>query len=136
MGNNDGGVVRVRKGFISYRGGVRRVVRAGQLMRSDDPLVAEYGDQMFESISDRVEQMTAVPGESRQLPRGSRRARREARRDAEARDAAQGADEASERVEAAVHVGGGYYELPNGERVQGKDEADARLAQLQDVDGA
>lgn len=25
------------------------------------------------------------------------------------------------------HVGGGWYELPNGERVKGKDEADRRM---------
>lgn len=28
------------------------------------------------------------------------------------------------------HVGGGYYELPNGERVKGKDEAVKALAEL------
>ena len=29
-----------------------------------------------------------------------------------------------------VHVGGGWYELPNGERVQGKEDALAALAEL------
>lgn len=28
------------------------------------------------------------------------------------------------------HVGGGYYELPNGDKVKGKDEASAALAAL------
>ncbi|MBD7984413.1 hypothetical protein H9649_07470 [Sporosarcina sp. Sa2YVA2] len=30
------------------------------------------------------------------------------------------------------HVGGGYYELPNGEKVKGKDEALKALAELGD----
>lgn len=29
-----------------------------------------------------------------------------------------------------THVGGGYYQLPNGERVQGRDDAERRLAEL------
>ena len=27
------------------------------------------------------------------------------------------------------HVGGGYYELPNGERIKGKDKAEKALAE-------
>lgn len=30
-----------------------------------------------------------------------------------------------------VHVGGGYYELPNGEKVKGKEEAIAALKELE-----
>lgn len=38
-------------------------------------------------------------------------------------------DESSEGIK---HVGGGWYLLPNGEKVQGKDEALAELAKLGD----
>jgi len=29
------------------------------------------------------------------------------------------------------HTGGGWYELPNGEKIQGKEEAEAALAELE-----
>ncbi|PDY18268.1 hypothetical protein COM83_25930, partial [Bacillus cereus] len=32
-----------------------------------------------------------------------------------------------------VHVGGGYYELPNGEKIKGKDAALEALKQLAQV---
>lgn len=119
------GAYRVKKGLVSYVGGERRVLRAGQLVTGDDPLVAHYGPKMFESIDERiarVEQATAAPGEQRRVQASSQQARQAARDAAEPPD-----DDAGIR-----HVGGGTFELANGERVRGRDAALARAAELAD----
>ena len=38
-----------------------------------------------------------------------------------------------EGLKGPVHVGGGYYELPNGEKIKGKDAALEALKQLEQV---
>lgn len=38
-----------------------------------------------------------------------------------------------EDLKGPVHVGGGYYELPNGEKIKGKDAALEALKQLEQV---
>ncbi|EOP26135.1 hypothetical protein IG5_02871 [Bacillus toyonensis] len=38
-----------------------------------------------------------------------------------------------EDLKGPIHVGGGYYELPNGEKVKGKDTALEALKQLEQV---
>ena len=114
---------RVRRGLVSFVGGERRVLRGGQIVSGDDPLVEHYGDRFFESIDERVakvEQATAAPGERRTLSRESQDARQAARDAAEPPD-----DDAGIR-----HVGGGTFELANGERVRGRDAALARAAEL------
>ncbi|MCM3600635.1 hypothetical protein M3175_07820 [Robertmurraya korlensis] len=41
-------------------------------------------------------------------------------------------DDEEENPEAIKHVGGGYYELPNGEKVKGKDNALKALEELEE----
>lgn len=38
---------------------------------------------------------------------------------------------ASDAAAAVTHVGGGVFELPNGERVKGREAAEERLAEIQ-----
>ncbi|MFF2009168.1 hypothetical protein ACFVWY_08855 [Streptomyces sp. NPDC058195] len=81
--------LRCIRSFSAYDGGVPRVVRAGQLLDDNDPIVTGR-ESAFESVDDhlaarrpQVEQATAEPGEPRSLslvddgtpkrrPRGSR----------------------------------------------------------------
>lgn len=60
------GLVRARRSFFIAG---RTLVRAGQIRRSDDPLV-EARVELFEPVEDSVvEQATAAPGEKRNVVR-------------------------------------------------------------------
>ncbi|MFB6943192.1 hypothetical protein ACFWGL_17140 [Streptomyces sp. NPDC060286] len=65
--------LRCTRSFSAYIHGVPRVVRAGQLVEDDDPIVTGR-EASFESVDahlaarrPRVEQATAAPGEPRDL---------------------------------------------------------------------
>ncbi|MFB7597256.1 hypothetical protein [Streptomyces sp. NPDC056160] len=65
--------LRCTKSFSAYADGVPRVVRAGQLLDDDDPIV-QGREASFESVDahlaarrPQVEQATADPGEQRSL---------------------------------------------------------------------
>ncbi|MFE7236091.1 hypothetical protein ACFVAF_36865 [Streptomyces sp. NPDC057596] len=72
--------LRCKRSFSAYVDGSLRVVRAGQLVEDDDPIVTGR-EASFESVDahlaarrPRVEQATAAPGEQRNLtspPAGS-----------------------------------------------------------------
>ncbi|CAL9302782.1 MULTISPECIES: hypothetical protein [Streptomyces] len=65
--------LRCKKSFAAYANGTPRVVKTGQLVSDDDPIVTGR-EANFESVDDhlagrrpRVEQATADPGEPRDL---------------------------------------------------------------------
>ena len=67
--------LRCKEPFAADIAGVPRVVAAGQLLDSNDPII-KGRDRFFEPVdvfmerrAPRVEQATAEPGEKRSLPR-------------------------------------------------------------------
>lgn len=103
--------------------GVMRVMKGGKVVSGDDPVAVRFPGSFRPAFED-----TTAPDRTggRMLPGRSRQARQEARVAADAADGGDG------RVQ---HVGGGTYQLPNGERVKGRDAAEQRLAELDDGSG-
>lgn len=63
-------VFRVRTGFVVFDGGRPRVLKPGELLRGDDPVVSSHRNHL-DSIDDVVEQTTAAPGERRPVTRNT-----------------------------------------------------------------